>query len=593
LIQIVDDDAFMRLLMRATLEKSGFRVAESSCGKAAVTAFAELQPQAVLLDVMMPDMDGFETCRALRRRPGGEHTPILMVTGLDDVESIHKAFEAGATDFITKPVNRAILSHRLRYMLRAGEAFQAVRKKQEQIHHLAFFDHLTGLANRSAFKTSLEQALREHTAAEQQLAVLFLDLDRLKRINDTLGHHIGDLLLKCIAERITCCIRDSDAVTRSNQDESLNCVSRLGGDEFTILLTDLATPGNAGKIARRIIDSIRQPLDLEGFEVFVTASVGISLFPLDGTDAETLIKNADTAMYHAKERGRNRLQFYKKSLNSTLSERYAFENDLRQALNNREFLLYYQPQTEPHSGRIIGAEALIRWQHPSRGIIQPDQFIARAEELGLMPAMTDWVIREACRQLLHWEREGKFPISISLNLSSYQFRQQKVPEMVSRILEEYPIDPHYLVVELTESALTENHEDARSILQKLKNLGLGISIDDFGTGYSSLAYLQSFPIDTLKIDRSLVRKISAAPNDTAVIRAIAAMAHSLELKVIAEGVETEEQLDFLRRLGCKKVQGFLFSGPLPAEQFTAQMQKRSGPAPRLDEATDRWRSASR
>lgn len=568
LIQIIDDDLSMRLLMRATLEKSGFRVTECSSGKEAVSAFDELHPDAVLLDVIMPDMDGFETCKALRKRPGGEHIPILMVTGLDDIESIHKAFEAGATDFITKPINWAILSHRVRYMLRASEAFIEVRKKQDQIHHLAFFDHLTGLANRSVFKATLEQAIEENSTTEKQLAVLFLDLDRFKRINDTLGHHIGDLLLKCIAERINCCIRDSDAMARSNQDESISCVSRLGGDEFTILLTDLTTPGSAGKIARRIIDSIRQPLDLEGYEVFVTASVGISLFPTDGEDADTLMKSADTAMYHAKERGRNRLQFYKKSLNTAVSERLQLENDLKKASKNNEFVLHYQPQADPASGRIIGAEALIRWQHPQRGIIQPSEFISLAEELGLMPEMTNWVLRETCQQILDWNKKGNSPITVSINLSSYQFSQQKVPEMVTRALEEFPVDPHCLVVELTESALIENHDEAKSILQKLKDLGLSISIDDFGTGYSSLAYLQSFPIDTLKIDRSLVTKVSADPNDTAVIRAIVAMAHSLELRVIAEGVETEEQLDFLRRLGCTKVQGFLFSQPLPAQEFT-------------------------
>lgn len=321
LIQVVDDDATMRLLMRATLEKSGFRVTESECGEDAIAAFGKLHPDAILLDVMMPGMDGFQTCRALRGLPGGEHTPILMVTGLEDVESIHRAFDAGATDFVTKPINWIIMSHRVRYMLRASEAFLEVKEKQDQIHHLAFFDHLTGLANRSLFKTTLEKSLQENATTDKQLAILFLDLDRFKKINDTLGHHIGDLLLKNIAERINCCIRETDAVTRTKQDKSICCVSRLGGDEFTILLTDLASPGHAEKIAQRVIASIRQPFNLEGHEVFVTASVGISIFPSDGQDAETLMKNADAAMYHAKEQGRNRIQFYKKPLNTTAAER--------------------------------------------------------------------------------------------------------------------------------------------------------------------------------------------------------------------------------------------------------------------------------
>lgn len=307
--------------MRATLEKAGFRVTESASGEDAIDAFEKLQPEAILLDVLMPGIDGFETCRILRSLPGGEHTPILMTTGLDDVESINKAFDAGATDFVTKPINWALMSHRVRYMLRASEAFLEVKKKQEQIHHLAFFDHLTGLANRSLFKASLEKALLESTTANKQLAILFLDLDRFKTINDTLGHHIGDLLLKNIAERINCCIRETDSATRANQDESISCVSRLGGDEFTILLTDLANPENSEKIARRIIDSISQPFDLEGNRVLITASIGISIFPLDGQDSETLMKNADAAMYQAKKRGRNCLQFFDKELNVTIINR--------------------------------------------------------------------------------------------------------------------------------------------------------------------------------------------------------------------------------------------------------------------------------
>ena len=320
LIQVIDDDATMRLLMRATLEKSGFRVTENECGEEAITSFEKLHPDAILLDVLMPGMDGFETCQAIRELPSGEHTPILMVTGLEDVESINKAFDVGATDFVTKPINWTIMSHRVRYMLRASEAFLEVKKKQDQIHHLAFFDHLTGLANRSLFKASLEKALQESTATNAQLAVLFLDLDRFKNINDTLGHHIGDLLLKHIAERINCGIRETDAVTRINQEDSASCVSRLGGDEFTIMLTDLENRANAEKIALRIIESIHQPFDLEGHKVLITASIGISIFPQDGQDSDTLMKNADAAMYRAKEQGRNRMHFHNEEFNLTADE---------------------------------------------------------------------------------------------------------------------------------------------------------------------------------------------------------------------------------------------------------------------------------
>jgi len=328
LVQIVDDDATMRLLMRATLEKSGFRVTESSSGEEAISTFKKLRPEAILLDVLMPGMDGFETCKTLRSLPGGEHIPILMATGLDDVESINKAFDAGATDFVTKPINWPLMSHRVRYMLRASEAFLEIKEKQDQIHHLAFFDHLTGLANRSLFKASLEKALLECDKAHKKLAILFLDLDRFKTINDTLGHHIGDLLLKNIAERINRCIRETDSAARADQDDSINCVSRLGGDEFTILLTDLGSPENSEKIARRIIDSISLPFNLEGNKVLITASLGISTFPLDGRDSETLMKNADAAMYQAKERGRNCLQFFNKDLNFTVINRLPVAENL-------------------------------------------------------------------------------------------------------------------------------------------------------------------------------------------------------------------------------------------------------------------------
>lgn len=578
LIQIVDDDATSRLLMRATLEKEGFRVIESTCGRDAITAFETQKPDVTLLDVVMPGMDGFETCSTLRTMPDGEDIPILLVSGLDDERSIEKAFQVGATDFITKPLRWPVLSHRIRYMLQASKALREVKKKKEQIQHLAFYDHLTGLANRSLFKTTLHKALSDSEENQKQLAVLFLDLDRFKRINDTLGHHIGDLLLKSIAERINNCIRETDAFTRLNEDEAGNCVSRLGGDEFTILLTNLDRPDNAEKIARRIIESIRQPFNLEGHEVHITVSIGISTFPQDGQSVDILMKNADTAMYHAKESGRNRLQFYQEKLDTTTAERLLLEGDLKNALGNGEFLLHYQPQFSPYSEQIIGVEALLRWQHPTRGFLLPIDFLSVAEELGHMPVLTDWIFREACRQLLAWQDSGLPPVTISINLSGHQFCNQRIPEKIVSILREFQIAPGSLEVELTENTIRENCEDAKTILQKLKNLGIKIVLDDFGTGFSSLAHLRHLPIDSLKIDRSFVKEISSDPNDTAVIRAIVSMAHSLNLKVIAGGVETVEQLNFLSKVGCERLQGLLFSQPLPADALFKQAQEKLAPA---------------
>lgn len=573
LIQVVDDDLAMRMLMRAALVKAGFEVAEAKNGMEAIAIFEQLRPDAMLLDVMMPEMDGYETCSAIRRLPGGDHTPVLMVTGLDDIESIHKAFEVKATDFITKPINWAILIYRVRYMLRANEAFQQVKKNQDQIRHLAYYDHLTGLANRPLFIDSLEKTLASATRHNRKMAILFLDIDRFKRINDTLGHHIGDLLLKKIAERINRCIRETDTATRLGQDESTNCISRLGGDEFTILLSEIAHPEDAAKVAQRILDVIPQPMNLEGQEVFVTTSIGISVFPIDGKNTENLMKNADTAMYHAKEKGRNNFQFYKESLNTSASEKLELENDIRRALKRDEFMLYYQPQLDARSRRIIGVESLIRWQHPTRGFVSPGDFLPIAEESGLIIPLTEWVLSTACSQNKNWQVEGLKPIRVSVNLSGHHFNQLKITEMVERVLQYSQLEPKYLEVEITEGTLIENKDEVKSTLQLLKDLGLTIAIDDFGTGYSSLAYLKTFPIDTLKIDQSFVRDISSDPNDAAITKAIVAMAHSLDLNVIAEGVETNDQLDFLRELGCSNVQGFLFSRPLPADEFAVLLMK--------------------
>ncbi len=696
LVLVVDDDVSMRMLMRASLQQAGYEVAEAENGLLALEQFEALRPDAVLLDVMMPEMDGFEACLELRKLPGGERVPVLMVTGLDDVESIHRAFEAGATDFITKPITWAMLGYRVRYMLRASQAFldlhrskaqlaeaqqlaklgnweldtesqsfigspefyrllgfesaretlsiegfcrvlhpsdqealsmvlqqtkdtdscfsldlrlvqdrdkgrvihlrgkgglekagrikllrgfiqdvTDLRRAEEQIRYLAFYDGLTGLANRELFKDRLNKALAAGVRQHRVMALLFLDLDRFKRINDTLGHHIGDQLLKSMADRLNHCVRETDSVARFGEDDHVACVSRLGGDEFTVLLTDLASPEDATIVARRIIESIPRPLNLQGHEVYVTTSIGISVFPFDGQDADTLIKHADTAMYEAKSKGRNNFQFFKNSLNATTAGRLELENDLRKALERDEFLLHYQPQVDMQTGRIIGAEALVRWLNPSRGMVSPGEFIPLAEDSGLIIPLTEWVIQEACKQNKAWQQAGLPPLRVAVNLSGQQFAQQKVAEAARRALAVSGLDAKYLEVELTESALMENKDVARTILERLKALNLTIAIDDFGTGYSSLSYLKTFPIDTLKIDRSFVRDITTDPNDAAITRAIVAMAQSLELEVIAEGVETEEQLRFLKDLGCNEYQGFLFSRPLPADEFTDLLQSRS------------------
>jgi len=582
LILVVDDDLASRMLMRASLEKAGFRVEEAQNGLVAVSDFEELQPDAVLLDVMMPKLDGYDTCRAIRKLTGGEHTPILMVTGLDDIEAIHKAFNSGATDFITKPINWAILNYRAKYMLRASHAFLDVVDKQRQIQQLAFFDHLTGLANRTLFKDTLEVALAEGANQKHQLAVLFMDLDRFKTVNDTLGHHIGDYLLKSVAERVNDCIRESDTFSRLKKRNSKHYISRLGGDEFTVLLPQLKTPEDAGRVAQRINERLSEPFQLEGTEVFISASIGISIFPLDGHEAEELMKQADLAMYHAKEKGKNNFQFYKKSLNIKARERLEFENDVRKAVLGDEFELYYQPQVDLKSGNIIGAEALTRWCHATRGMVSPAAFIPAIEELGLIIPFTDWVIRRSGQQQCEWINAEMKQLRIAINISSKHFVEQNIPEMIHRTLQEYNLSADFLELELTESVLADQSEETLNILKKIKELGMTISVDDFGTGYSSLVYLKTFPIDIVKIDRFFINDILTSSQDAAIVQAIIAMAHSMNMKVIAEGIEEAEQFKLLKAMGCDYGQGFLFSRAIIAADFAHMVQSNQQLTPKTE-----------
>ncbi|AGF77306.1 diguanylate cyclase (GGDEF) domain-containing protein [Desulfocapsa sulfexigens DSM 10523] len=572
LILIVDDDFGLRLLMRASLEKDGFRVAEAENGLVAVSVFEKLQPDAILLDVMMPKLDGFDTCKTVRKMTGGIHTPILMVTGLEDLESIHRAFESGATDFITKPINWPVLNYRVKYMLRASNAFFDVIDQRKQIEVLAFYDHLTGLANRTMFKDSLDTALIDSAAEESQLAVLFMDLDRFKIINDTLGHHVGDILLKNVAGRVSTCIRDSDSFSRYGQDESKSCVSRLGGDEFTIMLPRLQTPEDASRVAQRIKNSLSHKFTIEGHEIFISASIGISIFPLDGNDSEVLMKHADLAMYHAKEKGKNGFQFYKKALNVKAKVRLDFENDVRKAVTNDEFVLWYQPQVDMRDGQIVGAESLARWTHPTLGQVPPSDFIPSIEELGLIVPFTDWVIRRVGEQQQAWKEQGYRQVRVAVNISSKQFAEQHLPQKLRESLEGNHLKPNAFEVEITESVMAEKKGETEEILEEIKKMGLTISVDDFGTGYSSLLYLKNFPISSIKIDRFFVKDIIKNPQDAAIIQAIIALAKSLGMTTIAEGIETSEQFKLLRSMGCDIGQGYFFSPPVPEEAF-AQLVK--------------------
>ncbi|MGN8251280.1 sensor domain-containing protein [Pseudomonas sp. SMV7] len=437
------------------------------------------------------------------------------------------------------------------------------RKASEQrIHRLAYYDALTHLPNRTLFQDRLYNALQQAERQKAWVVLMFLDLDRFKPINDSLGHAAGDRMLKDMAQRLLACVDDDDTV------------ARMGGDEFTLLLQPRATRemalNRAIHVAENILASLVRPFVLENREFFVTASIGIALSPQDGSELSQLMKNADTAMYHAKERGKNNFQFYQAEMNASALERLELESDLRHAMEQNEFILYYQPQFSGDGKRLTGAEALLRWRHPTRGLVPPGDFIPVIEELGLVVDVGDWVLREASRQLKAWHKAKVRVPKVSVNISARQFSDGQLGTRIARVLEETGLPPACLELELTESILMREVNEALQILAGLKNLGLSIAVDDFGTGYSSLNYLKQFPIDVLKIDRTFVDGLPEGEQDAQIARAIIAMAHSLNLAVIAEGVETHEQLEFLREHGCDEVQGYLFGRPMPAHQFEAQ-----------------------
>ncbi len=437
-----------------------------------------------------------------------------------------------------------------------------LRKQTEQrLAYLAHYDDLTGLPNRSLFYEKTAMAIYQAQQHSNQVAVMFLDLDRFKYVNDTWGHIVGDVLLKDVATRLTECLGKSDTI------------ARLGGDDFTILLENLKNLQDLEHIAQTIIDAMQTSFDLNGHETFVTASIGISVYPADGLDIDTLLKNADAAMYRAKEAGRNNYQFFKPQMNIHVHQRLTLESKLRHALERNEFLLYYQPQMHLASGIIVGAEVLLRWQHPELGLVLPYHFIPLAEETGLIVPIGEWVLHHACLQQQHWCKTGQPLLRISVNLSSRQFRQEDLTKTVMRAVEETNVDPTLLELELTESMLMQDAENAAKTLHQLKDRGIQLAIDDFGTGYSSLNYLKRFPIDKLKIDQSFVRDIPTNKDDMTITRAIVALARSLNLKVIAEGVETKAQEVFLRSLKCDEVQGYLIGRPMPEEEFLKMIRQ--------------------
>jgi predicted signal transduction protein with EAL and GGDEF domain/FixJ family two-component response regulator len=675
-VLIIDDDPVFALLASETLQQAGFDARIAGTAALALAAFEAATPDIVLLDVDLPGGNGFEICAAMRAMAAGADVPIVMVTGHDDTESIARAYEAGATDFIQKPVLWPTLPHRVGFMLRAmdnmcalrvseqknrallqalpdtiymfgrdgglleyitggeihmaepvagkqledifpmelsraarlsmasaapGEAltyefsvgrgkdrrwFEARlrpqadgpllvvtrdtterRRAKARIEYLAYYDVLTKLPNRQLFVREAARAMKEAKRSGHMLALLYLDLDRFKRINDNLGHSVGDTLLQHVARRLEQSVRPADMVVTygvSPRPDQMR-VARLGGDEFVVLLTGLTGEREAVSVADRIQKALGEPFTCVGHRFVVTPSIGIAMYPKDARDVDDLLVKADMAMYQAKDQGRNGHAFFGESMAVRSLGRLEMENDLRHAFEVGEFKIHYQPKLDLATDRIIGAEALLRWNHPARGWISPDAFIPVAEESGLIIALGDWVIQEACKQLNTWADRGLGHLTIAVNVSVQQFAREDFVESVLRALWQFGVKPQKLELEITESLLMRNVNDTTSCMRRFRAAGVALSIDDFGTGYSSLGYLRQFPVDALKIDRSFVKDLHTSDDDAAICAAIIAMARELKLKVIAEGVETREQLEFLREHRCDQAQGYLISEPIPAD----------------------------
>ncbi|MGB4062325.1 MAG: EAL domain-containing protein [Azonexus sp.] len=429
--------------------------------------------------------------------------------------------------------------------------------------HLAHHDFLTGLPNRILLTERLSRAIGRARRHSKQVALMYIDLDYFKHVNDSLGHAVGDLLLQMVAERLKLCVRDTDTV------------SRQGGDEFVVLLTEIEQGPDAAPVAEKILAAFADPCVICGNELHVTLSIGVSIYPNDGQDADEVMKNADTAMYHAKANGRNNYQFFTTEMNTRAVRRLFIEGNLRRALKQGEFMLYYQPKVDLATGLMIGSEALIRWQDPEHGLVYPNQFVPIAEESGLIVPIGSWVLREACRQVCAWQDSGLLAVPVSVNISAVEFRHKNFLEGVATILRETGMLPSYLELEMTESILMHDAKSSESVLDSLKAMGMQLAIDDFGTGYSSLSYLKRFPINTLKIDQSFVRDIDIDVDDASIVKAMIGMGKSLKQRVIAEGVETQSQLDFLRKLQCDEGQGFLLGHPLPADEFERLLVRES------------------
>ncbi|MEN3293050.1 MAG: diguanylate cyclase [Burkholderiales bacterium] len=604
-VLLVNDHPASLLALKTVLssgpESNEYELITATSGAEALRCVLDHQFAVILLDVSMPGMDGFETAETIHSHPRSASVPIIFITAhyADEMNRL-KGYQHGAVDYLISPVipqilqskisvfidlakknlqlqyqkeelamlNRDLQLQQMEDLKRINAALQAEiverRQAEERAHELATKDPLTGLLNRRSLTEHLEHAIVRAARQGEQLALLFLDMDRFKAINDTLGHDAGDELLRQVAERLSSAVRGSDIV------------ARLGGDEFVVLMEGLPCYTAAAEVAKKIAKASALPFNIGSQNVKTSVSVGISLFPQDGANTHTLMRSADLAMYQAKQERRGSVQFFHEELNARLIERSQLEQELQHALENDEFELYYQPKVDATSGRVAGVEALLRWHHPRLGLLSGGQFMQAATDTGQVVPIGEWVISAACAQARLWQDSDKiFPnMSIAVNIAIPQIYAD-LPEVIYRALRKYDVHPSSLQLEITESLLIRDVEKATSVLREISESGITIASDDFGTGYSSLSVLKSLPIDILKIDQSFVRDLGKDLGDYAIVAAIVNMARALALRVVAEGVETREQLNILRDLGCDEHQGYFYSRPVPADKLLSQLSQAS------------------
>ncbi|HMH45481.1 MAG TPA: EAL domain-containing protein [Pyrinomonadaceae bacterium] len=558
---IIDDDDQIRTLLTQLLGGDNDCTSAESA-EAALKLLAENSFDLVISDINMSGISGLEFLPTILSK--SPDTVVIMVSGQQTIDYAIEAMRAGAFDYITKPfdiphieaaVSRALSHRRLLDAKRGYENHleEMVNERTAEIEHLAYYDRLTDLPNRTLFVDRYEKAIASSSGNDKIVGVMLISLDRFKNINDTLGHVAGDRLLQDVAARLQSCI--------SNQDT----VARFEGPEFAVLLIDSFGPVAIEAVSVSILDLLKKSFSVARQEVYVTASIGISLFPHNGDTATTILQNAGAALHRAKRLGGNNHQFYATDMNASARNRLALETSLRQAIDNDEFVTFYQPVVNLASGKIVGLEALVRWQHPRLGILPPADFLELAEHTGLIMDISQSVMRAACLQTRQWQLQGQSDLRLAVNVSARQFRQKDFIDRIRRILNDTSFNPASLELELTETSIMDNPESAAEILAEIRNLGITVAIDDFGTGYSSLSYLKKFPIDTLKVDRSFVSGAAIDRDDASLVTAIIRLAHDLRLKVVAEGIETEDELAFLRQLKCDEGQGYFFGKPQPAD----------------------------